>query len=547
MARILVVDDEKSIRITLRAFLLEADYEVGVAEDAEEALGMLAAQDFDVVLSDIIMPRITGVRLLQSITETALHAQVILMTGEPTVETASEAVRAGAFDYLSKPIDKEQLLRTVANAVKVKTLDDERRRLEEENRLYREDLEHLVEERTKALKQSKARLVRAQSIVHMGNWVWDIEANTQHWSDEVYRVFGLEPRSIEPSFEAFLRMVHPDDRDYVQRKTKDVLAQQEDSGTEYRIIRPDGEVRTLWAESIVSFDETGKPIRMEGIMMDITRRRQAQERETHLGRILEDSLNEIYIFDADTLRFIQVNRGGRENLGYSLGDLREMTPLDLKPEFTRESFAQLIEPLHTGEVEMVQFTTVHRRKDSSLYPVEIHLQRSTFESTPAYVAIVLDITRRIQAEEELIKAKEHTEEMNRLKSAFLANMSHEFRTPLAGIIGIATLLAQEVPEQLREDVRHIEESGQRLLDTLSSVLDLSMLEAGSLHLNSEIINVADEVQQQVALLCTLAEQKGLPLRILAPPDRSQRAVGSCRPRPPPEALGRQRHQVHHAR
>ena len=103
MTRILVVDDENSIRISLREFLKDANYEVSVAEDAEKAIGMLEEDDFDVVLSDIILPRVTGVSLLKAIRETSPHVQVILMTGEPTVETASEAVRADAFDYLTKP------------------------------------------------------------------------------------------------------------------------------------------------------------------------------------------------------------------------------------------------------------------------------------------------------------------------------------------------------------------------------------------------------------------------------------------------------------
>ncbi len=156
MANILIVDDEQSIRVTLREFLRDADYEVGVAEDADQAMGMLAEEVFDVVLADIIMPKITGVALLKAIKETSPRVQVILMTGEPTVETASEAVRAGAFDYLSKPVGKEQLLKTVAHAAKVKALDDERQRLTEENRQYQENLERLVDERTTDLRESKS-------------------------------------------------------------------------------------------------------------------------------------------------------------------------------------------------------------------------------------------------------------------------------------------------------------------------------------------------------------------------------------------------------
>ena len=127
-ARVLIVDDEKSMRTSLREFLKDDNYEVAVAEDADKAMAKLKAGDFDVVLTDIIIPRITGVELLKSISETSPNTQVILMTGEPTVATASEAVRTGAFDYITKPIDKEQLLRTIANAAKAKALDDDRRR-----------------------------------------------------------------------------------------------------------------------------------------------------------------------------------------------------------------------------------------------------------------------------------------------------------------------------------------------------------------------------------------------------------------------------------
>jgi DNA-binding NarL/FixJ family response regulator len=158
LANILVVDDERSIRISIREFLKDAGYGVGVAEDADQAMKMLGAEDFDIVLADIILPRITGVNLLKAIKEISPLVQVILMTGEPTIETATEAVRAGAFDYVAKPIGKAQLLRTVANAAKVKTLDDERRRLAEENEQHRKQLEQLVEERTLALQASNRAL-----------------------------------------------------------------------------------------------------------------------------------------------------------------------------------------------------------------------------------------------------------------------------------------------------------------------------------------------------------------------------------------------------
>ncbi|RLD00889.1 MAG: hypothetical protein DRI32_09780, partial [Chloroflexi bacterium] len=164
-SKILLVDDERSIRITLSEFLKDENYEVEVAEDAQQAMEMLSRDDFDVVVTDIIMPRITGVKLLEAIRESAPRVQVILMTGEPTVETASKAVRADAFDYLTKPISKGKLIRTVANAVKVKTLDDEHRRLIKENLRYQENLEELVKERTAALQRKHRELTLLNRII----------------------------------------------------------------------------------------------------------------------------------------------------------------------------------------------------------------------------------------------------------------------------------------------------------------------------------------------------------------------------------------------
>jgi len=157
MARILIVDDEKSIRRTLGQFLREAGYEAIEAEDADTALKALNEAEFDVVVTDIILPRVTGVELLRRIHATAPQVQVVMMTGEPTVESASESLRAGAADYLFKPITKAAILRVVANAVKLKTLDDSKRRLEVENRAHRENLERLVDERTRQLRASEER------------------------------------------------------------------------------------------------------------------------------------------------------------------------------------------------------------------------------------------------------------------------------------------------------------------------------------------------------------------------------------------------------
>jgi PAS domain S-box-containing protein len=124
------------------------------------------------------------------------------------------------------------------------------------------------------------------------------------------------------------------------------------------------------------------------------------QRLAEFGGILENSLNEIYIFDVESLRFVLVNRGARENLGYSMDEMREFTPLELKPDFTAGAFAELIHPLRTGEKSVVEFETNHRRKDGSRYPVEVRLQLARFQGAPVFVAAILDTTRRTRAEAE---------------------------------------------------------------------------------------------------------------------------------------------------
>lgn len=136
----------------------------------------------------------------------------------------------------------------------------------------------------------------------------------------------------------------------------------------------------------------------EQLKLEIKKREVAQELATRLGRIVDNSLNEIYMFDAETLRFVQVNVGARKNIGYDLDELQKMTPFDIKPEFTEEKFKALIEPLLSGDQEQINFETVHMRKDGSVYPVEVRLQLSRVEKEPIFIAIVLDIAERKNAE-----------------------------------------------------------------------------------------------------------------------------------------------------
>ena len=282
MARILVVDDEHSIRVSLREFLRDAGHEVDTAEQAGEAMEMLEAEDFDVVVSDIILPRITGVSLLKTIKETSPHVQVILMTGEPTVETASEAVRAGAFDYLSKPIGKERLLTTVANAARVKVLDDERRRLAEENRDHQQNLERLVEERTEALRESEQRYRE----------LFELDQDAVYVSARDGRLVDVNPAFLElfayrddelPSITTSDLYADPaDQRDLLQSIERKGAVKEH----AVRLRRKDGTEMDCLISATVRSGQGGETVGYRGVIRDVSERKSLEE-QLRLSQKLE--------------------------------------------------------------------------------------------------------------------------------------------------------------------------------------------------------------------------------------------------------------------
>ena len=165
MARILIVDDERSIRVTLCEFLRPDGHHCDAAADADEALTLHERNAYDVIVSDIIMPRTTGIQLLEQVRKQDAATQIIIMTGEPTVDTAVLAVQKGANDYRTKPIRKDAFLKTVQNALKVKQLINEKQALEAENRRYQKDLEETIERRTGELQKNMQGVIYLLSSV----------------------------------------------------------------------------------------------------------------------------------------------------------------------------------------------------------------------------------------------------------------------------------------------------------------------------------------------------------------------------------------------
>lgn len=139
-----------------------------------------------------------------------------------------------------------------------------------ELRQHREHLEYEVARRT-------ATLTEAQRIAHLGNWEWDIASGVLHWSDEIYRIFGLVPQQFAATYEAFLNAVHPQDRALVEAQIRESLQENQPYRADHRIVWPDGTVRYVHEQGEVVRNADGRPIKMLGTVQDITERRAAEE------------------------------------------------------------------------------------------------------------------------------------------------------------------------------------------------------------------------------------------------------------------------------
>jgi PAS domain S-box-containing protein len=242
-------------------------------------------------------------------------------------------------------------------------------------------------------------------------------------------------------------------------------------------------------------NKSGEVTNFIGVQNDVTIRVRAEEEKNHLATIFNESLNEIYVFDADTLKFINVNRGALKNIGYTIEELKSMTPIDLKLDmdelFFRNTYTTA---LLSQSVEYVEFETAHIRKDGTTYPITVHLQLSHLNEKPVFVAIILDITEHknyteklektvIERTKQLQKALSKEKELNELKTKFLSLVSHEFKTPLSGISTSVMLLEKyKLIEEHDKRKRHfgiIKDKVHYLTAILNDFLSIERLESGS--------------------------------------------------------------------
>jgi len=321
--RLLVVEDDPVDRMAFERFVEDEGlpYDYYVATSIAEAREFLEREQPDIALMDYQLGDGTGLEVLEALDD----VPALIVTGTGNERVAVEAMKRGAYDYLVKDPGGGHL--TALPIIIDRTLI--RFRAERELARHRDHLEEMVEERTaelvaisqnlhaevdrrreteEALRESQALLKQSQGIAHLGSWVLDVDTHKLSWSDEVYRMLGVNREIFEVTYEAFLDLIHMDDRAAVDRAyTESVREGRDDYEIEHRVVRADtGDVRIVHEKCDHVKDDSGRVIRSIGMVQDVTERRRREERIAHLNLVLRAirDVNQLIVREQDRDRLL---------------------------------------------------------------------------------------------------------------------------------------------------------------------------------------------------------------------------------------------------
>lgn len=222
---------------------------------------------------------------------------------------------------------------------------------------------------------------------------------------------------------------------------------------------------------------------LRSIVVALLEARRMRRRTDWLGNVIDAVSDEIFISDAESFRYLHANASALANLGYSIEELRDLTPVDITPTLTMEQFQAHAQELAGGAAQVIHEGT-RRRRDGEVYPVEIRWQRLKIMERPVIVALVQDITER------------HA--MVKLKDEFISVVNHELRTPLTSINGAIKLLAHgaggALPEAAGKLVQLASTNTDRLLHIVNDILDLEKIAAGQMEFSLTAIDVLPILQ-----------------------------------------------------
>jgi PAS domain S-box-containing protein len=422
-----------------------------------------------------------------------------------------------------------------------------------------------------ALRERERQLAEAQRVAHVGSFEWDMVANRITWSEELYRIYGLDPAAFGATFETFIERVHHEDRGRIVEAIDRAVSSGAPFRMQERVVRPTGEIRHLSTWGEILRDDTGAPMRLVGICHDVTDAHRQRERaealrdandaltgSLDLDRVLEALLDSLVRFVPDVRARILLSNGDgglevRAARGYD-GAAAEADPhspdafpVDLGTQCVREGRTIIVDdttgrpdcrpldeagsagswigvPLRAAG-EVIGLCAIESVRPHAFTQEDVDWAEALIAQAAVAVqnARLHDELRRHAAglergvairTAELRDAKEEAERANRAKSDFLAGISHELRTPMNAILGFAQLLELDVPEgEARDNVQQILRAGHHLLQLITELLDIARIESGELALSLEPVEVAEIVQEAVDLTRPLADETGVAVAV----------------------------------
>lgn len=379
-----------------------------------------------------------------------------------------------------------------------------------------------VDERTRELSEIKIHLQEAQRIAHLGGWELNLDTKRMLWTDEVFRIFEIDPASFNPSFEVFINTTHPEDRSLLDMAYIKSITNREPYSIEYRLLFPDGRIKYLHGRGETVYDSEGRAMRSTGTVQDITERKQAEqtlqrESEKNLA-LLRNASDGIHILDMGG-NVIEASDSFCTMLGYTREEIIGMNVTQWDAKFTPSEILNIIKQQVERPVRS-QFETCHRRKDRTFFDVEVSGYPLELDGKPVLFNSSRDITERKLLETSLKSINETLEkrvkeevaknmEQERLlvqqsrlaaMGEMIGNIAHQWRQPINALTLLLTNIS-EAYEYNELDQGYLDKqvnTGQELIQKMSGTID-DFRNFFKPNKEKEYFLVADEIEEAIKL------------------------------------------------
>jgi PAS domain S-box-containing protein len=396
------------------------------------------------------------------------------------------------------------------------------------------DLTERIEMETQ-LQREQSRLTEAQRIARIGSWELDHRTGELTWTDEVYRVFGVENVGRQATYEDFLNLVWPEDRELVDEAYAQSLVTKQPYEIVHRTANPADAPRWVRERGATHFTDDGTPLVSRGTVQDITTQRRTEleliNREAALAAVLAFSVEAIIVSDAEG-RITSFSNGAETMFRTPASEMlgQHFTVLIRKQDRVR--YLEYLQALAEGYQAGLHLDQSHglrgQRSDGETFPFDVSVSRSPTSHGFVFSAVVRDASEQRAHEARLEAARRDAEAANAAKSAFLATMSHEVRTPLNSLLGILGVLQNRVDDANTSKMISVaNQAGRGLMTVLNDILDYSKIEAGEFHPEVQPFALRGLLDQLVVLFEAEAMAKGLDLSLELPKRVPDRLMGSA--------------------